>query len=132
MDPFLVPIAQPHKGKATQQSFHMLGLSPPPQTNSCSPCSPSPQSCNPPPKATKGFGNGPSNVDNVTDDNKNQSSPHSQISNLHHKLLHGTYEQIHEIFHHAAKETNWPLKGTFTNYTQKHGQSSRKSDSNMY
>ena len=84
MDPFLVPITQPHKGKAKEHPLHMLGLGPPPQTNSPSPSSPSPRPHNPPPKATRGFGDGPSNIDNVADDNKNQSSPCSQISNLHH------------------------------------------------
>jgi hypothetical protein len=138
MNPFLVPVAQPHKIKAKEQPLHMLGLSPPPQTNSPSPSSPSPRPHNPPPKATRGFSDspsnvddGPSNVDNIADDNENQSSPHSWISNLHHELLHGTYEQVDEIFHHAAKEMNWPLKGIIANYAQKHGQSSLKSPSDL-
>jgi hypothetical protein len=136
MDPFLVPIAQPHKGKA-KEPLPMLGLGPPPQTNSPSPSSPSPQPRNPPPKATRGFSDGLSNVDNVADDsvandNENQSSPCGRISNLHHELLHGAYEQVDEIFRRAAKETNRPLKGIIANYAQKHGQSSRKSDWNVY
>jgi hypothetical protein len=140
MDPFLVPVAQPHKRKAKEQPLHMLGLGPPPQTNSPSPSSPSPRPRNPPLKATRGFGDGPSNVDddgpsnvdNVADDNENQSSPRGRISNLHHELLHGAYEQVDEIFRRAAKETNRPLKGIIANYAQKHGQSSRKSDWNVY
>jgi hypothetical protein len=139
MDPFLVPVAQPHKKKAKEQLLHMLGLGPPPQTNSPSPSSPSPQLHNPPPKATRGFSDSPSNiddglsnVDNIADDNENQSSPCGWISNLHHELLHGTYEQVDEIFCRAAKEMNQPLKGIIANYTQKHGQSSRKSDWNVY
>lgn len=143
IDPFLVPIAQPHKGKAKEQPLHMLGLGPSPQTNSPSPSSPSPRPRNLPPKATRaGFSDGPSNVDNIADDNvaddniaddkENQSSPRGRISNLHHELLHGAYEQADEIFRRAAKETNRPLKGIIANYAQKHGQSSRKSDWNVY
>jgi hypothetical protein len=139
INPFLVSVAQPQKGKAKEHPLHMLSLSPPPQTNSPSPSSPSPRPRNPPPKATRGFSNSPSNidngssnVDNVADNKENQSLPHSQILNLHHELLHGTYEQVDEFFHRAAKEMNWPLKGIIANYTQKHGQSSRKSDWNMY
>jgi hypothetical protein len=140
IDPFLVPTTQPHKGKAKEQLLHILGLSPPGQLNlhltpppsPPSPSLPSPQSRNPLHKVTREPNNGRSSIDNATDNDENQPSPRGQISNLHHKLLHGAYEQADKIFRQASKETNQPLKGIIANYTQKHGQSSRKSDWNVY
>ena len=134
MDPFLVPTAQPRKGKAREQQLHMLGLGSPGQLNlhlAPSPSPPSPRSRNPPPKVTR-EPNGRSSVDNATDDDENQPSPRGRISNLHHELLRGAYEQADEIFRRASEETNRPLKGIIANYAQKHGQSSRKSDWNVY
>ena len=56
MDPFLVPTAQPHKGKAKEQLLYMLGLGPPGQLNlhlAPSLSLLSPRFCNPPPKVTR-------------------------------------------------------------------------------
>jgi hypothetical protein len=133
-DPFLVPTAQPHKGKAKEQPLHMLGLGPPGQLHldlAPSPSPPSPQSRNPPPEVTRE----PScwlTIDSDGDDDEHQPSPRGRISNLHHELLHGAYKQADEIFRRASEETKRPLKGIIANYAQKHGQSFRKSDWNVY